>query len=131
MAVYVDSSAVVKLIREEPETAALLEYLRGRPDQVSSVIAAIELARAVARAGEGADRLGDVFDRLILVDLDEGIVRRASTMEPSTLRTLDSIHLATAIEIGREIEAILTYDDRMADAARSIGLEVASPGRGD
>ncbi len=127
MAVYVDTSALVKLVRFEAETDGLRAYLRSRPDQVASVVAAIELARAVRRGGEGDDVLPSVLDRVTLLSLEGAIVERARTIGPATLRTLDAIHLATALELAGELEAFVTYDARLAEAARSLALSVVAP----
>ena len=127
MAVYVDTSALVKLIRLEAETAALRDYLGGHPDLVASVVASIELARSVRRAGEGEELLEPVLHGLILVSLTNAIVERAKTLGPPGLRTLDAIHVATALEIGPELEALVTYDNRLAEAAELEGITIARP----
>ncbi len=67
------------------------------------------------------------LDDLVIVALDRTIVSRAASLAPPGLRTLDAIHLATALELGRELEAFVTYDTRQGEAARSIGLRVAAP----
>jgi predicted nucleic acid-binding protein len=88
----------------------------------------VEVARAVARKRPGAVPAATAFlEDLITVGLDRLIVARASSLAPPSLRTLDAIHLATAMELGRELDAFVTYDDRLGEAARSLGLAVAAP----
>src|SRR5262245_20667454 len=100
--VYLDTSALVKLVVTEPESRALLARLGGWPRRVSSALALTELPRALQRAGFGAEarrRAREVLGRLALVDMDRRILLTAAALEPSTLRILDAIHLATALAI--------------------------------
>jgi uncharacterized protein len=126
--VYLDASALTKLIRLEPESGALVSYLVSRPIQGSSRIVVIEVTRAVARARlDATDRLQRMFGVMSLIDLNGAIVALASRVGPATLRSLDAIHLATAMELGSDLEALVTYDQRLADAARTIGVPVTAP----
>jgi predicted nucleic acid-binding protein len=68
------------------------------------------------------------FDGVTVIDLDPSIASRAGVIEPVALRSLDAIHLASALELGDELDAFVTYDARQADAARELGLSVVSPG---
>jgi len=128
-ALYIDASAALKLIVEEPESWALAETLAG--DQlISSEICRVELVRVLLRLGlgQGAERLvRGVVDRIELLRLDDQILDRASEVGPNDLRTLDAIHLASALAIGRELDAVVTYDRRLAGAAEEAGLAVMSP----
>jgi len=128
-ALYLDSSAFVKLAVEEPETAALRGLLAGRADRrVSSALLRTEALRAVRHLGP--DALATVRDglrRLDLVGIDDRILDTAGTLEPRVLRTLDAIHVATAMAIGDDLEAIVTYDERMVEAARLMGLPTVTP----
>ena len=125
---YLDSSALVKLVVSEPESRALRDLLRSWPERVSSVIARVEVVRAARRIGSRASRLAEeVVDRLTLVELDDVVLQRAASAEPSHLRTLDAIHLATALSLGDDLSALCGYDSRLADAAASSGIEVLSP----
>lgn len=125
---YLDSSAILKLVVPEPETGAVRTLLRSWPERVSSVIAVIEVERAARRIGGGAIRKArTVLSRIDLVALDEPVVRVAATLEPAGLRTLDAIHLATAISLGRDLGALCTYDARLSGAAVSRTIEVLSP----
>jgi predicted nucleic acid-binding protein len=128
-ALYLDSSAFVKLAVEEPETGALRAHLAGSAGRrVSSALLRSESLRAVRHLG--ADALATVREGLRRVDLvaiDDRILDAAGMLEPGVLRTLDAIHLATALALGDDLDAIVTYDERMADGARLLGLPIASP----
>lgn len=126
--VYVDASALVKVVVAEAESSAVRAYFASRPRQVSSVLLRVELGRAVARrpvVDIGVIALA--LDQISLLDLDAAVIARASTIGPPELRTLDAIHLASALELGPELEALVTYDARLAAAARAAGLSVVSP----
>ena len=119
---YLDSSALVKLVAPEPETPALLSLLEPRPEVVSSALARVEVLRAVARAGgkkRDLARARRVLSRVALVAVDDPILEAAATLDPVDLRSLDAIHLATALSLRSEAEAIVSYDDRLNTAARS------------
>jgi len=126
--VYLDASALVKLVVAEAETAALLTYLADRPHAATSVLATVEVARALGRVGlDQQARIEAVFDRLVVVGLGDDIVARAGRVGPPTLRTLDAIHLATALELGADLAAFVTYDGRLGESARALGIPVAAP----
>lgn len=127
---YLDSSAIVKLVAPEPETAGLVEALRSDPDTISSALARVEVMRAVMRAGATSDRVSRasaVLDRIALVPIDADILGRAAVLEPSDLRTLDAIHLATALLLRQDIAGLVTYDARLAGAAAAAGISVLVP----
>lgn len=126
-AVYLDASALVKLVIAEPESPALIAYLASRPDRATSVISRIETMRAVARRGPTVPQLERVLERLVLIDLDAAVVARAAELEPPSVRTLDAIHLASALELREDLAGFVTYDSRLADAARAIGIEAVAP----
>ena len=129
--VYLDSSALVKLVAAEPETDALIAYLLSRPLQVTSRVATIEVGRAVARhGGIDAARAMAVLDQVTLIELDAEVADRASGLAPPTMRALDAIHVATALGLRRELDALITYDARLAAGAEVHGLPVAAPGLG-
>lgn len=128
---YVDSSALLKLVLPEPERPALERVLLRWPDRISSVLLPIECRRIVLRAGSPPGvqaRLEQELTGVTLVRLDESIQRLAGTIGPPGLRSLDAIHLATALSIGDYPEAFVTYDERLAAAARAAGFNVISPG---
>lgn len=127
-ATYLDSSAIVKLAVEEPESAALHRYLRRRRPLVSSSLAKAEVARALLPLGDAATRRGhDVLARLELIRINDRILSVAGALLPEELRTLDAIHLATARQLGSDLHRLITYDDRMRDAAETIGCAVVAP----
>ena len=123
---YVDASALVKLVADEPGSMAMHRWFIEAERVLTSRVGAIETRRAAARVAHEAGRVDAVLDPIELIELDEAIANRAASAGPVGLRTLDAIHLATALEIG-PIDAFVTYDDRLADAARLIGLPVVRP----
>ena len=127
---YLDSSAIVKLVAPEPETAALVKMLRAGAEAVSSALARVEVIRAVRRAGAGRDRLSRadaILDRIAVVAVDEGVLHRAAMLGPVDLRTLDAIHVSTALLLESDIAGLVTYDARLAAAAATYGLPVLAP----
>ena len=128
MATYLDSSAIVKLAVREPESLALRRYLRTRRPLVSSALARTEILRALLPAGDEAVKRGrDVLQRLDLVRVNDRILNAAGLLLPSELRSLDAIHLATAQQRAADLNALVTYDDRMAAAARQLGYRIVQP----
>lgn len=127
-ATFLDSSAIVKLVLHEPESQALLDFLDGRIDVEASELVIAEAGRAVRRADIELDA-SEVLDVLSLHRVSSDVLRRAALLEPIGLRTLDAIHLATALSHGDGDSRMVTYDDRMAAAARAHGLRVEQPGR--
>jgi len=128
VAIYLDSSAIVKLVVREPETSALLRYLRRKRPLVSSALARTEVLRALLPSGEEAmARARDVLRRLDLVRVNDRILNAAGLLAPPELRSLDAIHFATAAEIGDDLKALVTYDDRMIAAARERRFRIVRP----
>ncbi len=128
--VYADSSALVKLLADEPETLALERHLLsdGR-SLVSSALAQVEVFRAARLAGtvgEAATKTRLLLDEVGILALSDAVLARAARLDPPALRSLDAIHLASALELG--VAEMLVYDHRLADAARSQGITVSSPG---
>jgi uncharacterized protein len=127
-ATYLDSSALVKLAVREPESVALRQYIRRRRPLISSALARTEVARALLSLGPQAIQHGDnVLARVDLVRVNDRILNAAGAMLPVDLRSLDAIHLATAQHLGADLARIVTYDDRMENAAENLGLTVARP----
>ncbi|MFT4034648.1 MAG: type II toxin-antitoxin system VapC family toxin [Patulibacter sp.] len=128
MLTYLDSSAIVKLVIREAETDALLAYLGPAPRLASSSLARTEVLRAVtiARPSE-RNRASQVVHALHLIALDDPLLDAAGALGDQHLRSLDAIHLAAAQALGHDLEAIITYDHRMARAAATLGLPVATP----
>jgi predicted nucleic acid-binding protein len=128
--VYLDTSALTKLVRIEAETEGLRRWLeQGTATHlVSSEIATVELVRAARRSGESAVPVArQVLAGLSLVSLTSEMLQRAAQLEPPELRSLDAIHLATALELGSELATLVAYDRRMLAAADALGLSVAAP----
>ena len=129
---YLDASAIVKLATAEAETQVLRAHLAQHEHLLTSRLATVEVQRALKRRGPESEALGaqamrDVLELLELVELDEGVATQAATLAPPTLRSLDAIHLASALAIGEELTEFITYDARLAAAARGAGLEVRAP----
>lgn len=132
---YADSSALVKLVREEAESAALRSYLDGS-GLVSSELVLTEIPRAVHRVVMGEPtlsldlllgRVGELIDSLALRPVDRGLLAAAGALAEPALRTLDAIHVASAVDL-YPLDAFVTYDERQAAAARLAGLRTMAPG---
>ncbi len=128
--IYLDTSAFLKTVLAEPQSAALRTYLDDRPDAplVSSTLLAVEARRGVLRhRPDRLPRVDVLLARLGLLAMSDAVVESASRLPDPLLRSLDALHLATALLIRDDVEVILTYDERLAEAARSHGIEVAAP----
>ncbi len=125
-----DSSALVKLVVDEPESEALKEYLRRSPAQLaSSLVARIEVARAVRIASPSLAVQADarsLLEELLLAPVGEAIIEAACHLASATLRTLDAIHLA-ALQLV-DPDEVVVYDRRLADATRALGYTTVAPG---
>jgi predicted nucleic acid-binding protein len=118
----------VKLVKSETESRALIKWLGTRPRLSSSALVRVELVWAIGRdEPEALARARRLLAELAVRDVDDEVLDRAGEIAPLTLRTLDAIHLATATLLGPDLEAVVTYDRRMIEAARLYGLPVASP----
>jgi uncharacterized protein len=124
---YVDASAMAKLALDEPESAAMLRWYVESEQLVSSRIGLIETQRAARRRVHDPVQLDVVLRSVIALEIDDSIAMSAARVGPAAVRTLDAIHLATALALGTDVEAFVTYDDRQADAARALGLPVVRP----
>lgn len=129
MACYLDTSALVKLVVEEPETKALRAWLAAADrSPVSCDLARTELLRAVRRAApDRIVRAREVLDAITLVTVRTAIFEQAGRLDPSVLRTLDALHLAAALDLGDDLDVIVTYDERLAQAATANGVAVSRP----
>jgi predicted nucleic acid-binding protein len=123
---YLDASAIVKLVLDEPDSLSLLRWYQESERIVTSRVGVIETRRAASRRDGDPVRLAAVIDRLEVFELDADVGMRASAIAPPALRTLDAIHMATALSIPG-LSSFVTYDDRLADAARAVGLPVVRP----
>lgn len=129
MAWYLDTSAAVKLVVSERGSAALGRWVVAHADLVvSSDLLRTELLRATRRgAPKAVPRAREVLDSLTLLTLSTSIFERAAELEPSILRSLDALHVAAALELGDELDGLVTYDERMAEAASLLGIPVVAP----
>ena len=127
-ATYLDSSALVKLAVEEPESAALRRYLRRRRPVVSSALARTEVLRSLLLEGDEALARGrSVLDRVELIRVNDRILNAAAMLLPVKVRSLDAIHLATARQLETDLGRVVTYDERMLNAASQLGIRTAAP----
>lgn len=125
---YLDSSAFVKTIVDEPQSASLANWLGDWPDMASSMLLRAEAPRAVSRQDPSAlRRVRETIELLYLIPVSESLLDAAGRLSPPAMRTLDAIHVAAALSLGSELGVFVTYDRRMFDAARRLGLPVASP----
>jgi predicted nucleic acid-binding protein len=129
-AVYVDSSAFVKLFLPQPDSAALTSYLAPRPQRVSAMLLRTEALRTAVRANLSPQRMllvRALLDSVSFVAADVTLSDDAGILRPPELRSLDAIHLATARTLGTNLGALVTYDQRLAGAAAWYGIPVVSP----
>jgi len=126
---YLDASAIVKLVVEEPESPALRQALRGRPQRVSSALALVEVNLAAARRTPAppSERVREVLAGLTLLAVDQSVLEFAAGLHESRLRALDAIHLATAQSLGEDLASLLAYDSRLLAAAHDRGLPTEQP----
>jgi uncharacterized protein len=127
---YLDSSALVKLVQQESESEALRGFLRQRADKpVTSALSRVEVLRAVFAGGAGAlEHARRQLSRVEQIVLSTDLLDSAASLLPGAqIRSLDAIHLAAARIVGEELRAIVTYDRRMAAAAEGLGFVVEMP----
>ena len=126
--VYLDSSAFLKLVMPEPESAALRAYLRTWPVRVSAALLCTEALRAASRVS--AAQVAAVRRQLrpmVLIGMAGAVLERAGTLGPPAMRSLDAIHVAAALSLGPDLGEVISYDGRMAEAAKAQGLSVSAP----
>lgn len=127
MIMYLDVSAAAKLAIDEAESPALEAYVDAQQmELMSSRLLETELRRVATRLGADQAAVADVLSRIAFIELSRGLFHEASLLPGPHLRSLDAIHIATAIRI--EAEVLVAYDKRLLEAASQLGLEVASPG---
>ena len=125
---YIDSSAIVKLVAREPESAALRRFLERCRPLVASALVRTEVSRAVLTLGDAfLRRATDVLSRIELVRINSRVLSDAGILQPAALRSLDAIHMATAALFGDTLSGVITYDGPMTDAARLYGWKVSAP----
>lgn len=131
MRLYLDSSALVKLVQREAESPALRRFLRRHGDdgRVTSTLARVEVVRAVAAAGPRAvSHARRQLARVDQINLDHDLLDAAAVLAPGPpLRSLDAIHLASVRALGSELRSVVTYDRRMQEAAKALGIPVDAP----
>ena len=132
--IYLDTAALVKLVRVEAESQALVDWINGHAAEplVASTLVEVELPRVLRRSQPGVlGSVAGVLSRLHRVEINAAVRATAAAYTEPMLRTLDAIHLATAellVASGKSLTAFVTYDKRLADAAARVGLPVAAPG---
>jgi predicted nucleic acid-binding protein len=130
--IYVDTSALLKLVKDdEAEGPALRAYLEGmaEPRLVSSAILAVEARRGMLRVRpEGLPKVDLLLAGVAQISISDAVIEGASRLPGPMLRSLDAIHLATALLIRDDVETMLAYDARLRDAAVAHGLPTAAPG---
>ena len=124
---YADASALVKLVVSEAGSTGVFRWFIEAERIASSRIGLIETIRASSRRDHDPVHRAAVLAEVDVIELDAAIAAVASTVAPAVLRSLDAIHLATAMALAPELDAFVTYDDRLAEAARAIGLPVMRP----
>ena len=129
MAFYLDTSAAAKLVVAEPASEAMASWAATHETRViASDLLRTELLRATRRAApDRMQRARSVLDALTLFNLTAATFERAATLDPEELRSLGALHLAAALELGDELDGIVTYDNRMAGAASLYGVAVIAP----
>ena len=127
--VYLDSSAIMKLVFEERETQALARFLHAWPNRTSSTLARVEVMVSVRRVdNDDVHREAvNILSGIDLVHPDHRMFAAACATDPPLVRALDAIHLATAVALGHELAGMIVYDRRLAEAARHAGLTVWAP----
>ncbi len=126
--IYLDASALVKLVVREAESAALVAFLSLRPHRVTSGLSRVEVARAVRDFGpEAVARAHRVLAAVRVLKVDDPILTDAAALDPRVLRSLDAIHLASARALAPDLEAVVTYDRRMIEAAELLGIRALAP----
>ena len=129
--IYLDSSALLKLLIEEPESAALERWITAQAGApvVTSALAKVEVLRACGRLNaEALPAATALLAELDLIPLTTDVVDQAAEVGGPLLRSLDAIHLASALSIGAELAAFVGYDHRLLEAASAAGLEAVTPG---
>jgi predicted nucleic acid-binding protein len=129
--IYLDSSALLKLLHDEAESAALADWLGGRTGTpiVSSELAKVEVVRACRRINPATlSEAAALLAGLDLIPLSSAVLDQAADVGETTLRSLDAIHLASALSIQAELTAFVAYDHRLAEAASAADLQLLAPG---
>ncbi len=126
--VYVDTSALVRVVLEEPDKKAIERDLSKFDQSVASRLLRVELRR-VGRRENALEAADQILDGVLLIPIDESVLAAAETIAPTRVATLDAIHLATAVRLAEagELDALMTYDKQLANGAREHGITVLAP----
>jgi uncharacterized protein len=126
--VYVDTSAFVRVMLDEPDKAAIQRELARFDQSIASRLLRVELRR-VGRRENALEEADLILDNVLLIPLDDGVFASAETISPTAVGTLHAIHLATAVRLSKagDLDALMTYDKRLAAGAREHGIQVLSP----
>ncbi|MFV1971327.1 MAG: type II toxin-antitoxin system VapC family toxin [Acidimicrobiia bacterium] len=126
---YLDTSAAVKLVFDEPESEPLRTWFESVPDRVaSSDLLTTELLRTTRRIDPGLISVArELLEAMSIVTLTRSLYGKAAELEPIALRSLDAIHITAALSLGPDLESLVTYDARMAEGAESLGIDVIAP----
>jgi predicted nucleic acid-binding protein len=126
---YLDSSALIRTIIQEPESRSLMRWLDAKDELVACELVRMEAVRAVRLSDPNAvPRARRAIATLTLIRLDDALYDAAADLQPPSLRSLDAVHLAAALSLGRDLAGVVTYDTRMADAAGALDVLVEAPG---
>lgn len=126
--IYADSSAILKLILPEAESSSMRKYVGSPSALYTSVVGGTEVRRAVRRhAPERLAAAEELLAQMSLIGTSKEVLRIASLLEPVAMRTLDAIHLASALSVREQLDAFVAYDNRLIEAARVAGVPVVSP----
>jgi len=129
MRCYLDSSALAKLVIREPESHDLRSFLKSSHLMLTSAISDTELRRAAQRVSQAAiNATPRVMAMVAQMEVTRDLLSAAARVQPEHLRTLDAIHLATALDLASELDSFVTYDNKLAEAAMLAGLRVDQPG---
>lgn len=128
MVLYLDASAAVKLVVRESESPALRALWESSDQWVSSALLKVELLRSSKRIDQPVlSNAHQILSAVSLVAIGSSVIERAAELAPAMLRSLDAIHLATALSLRPDLEAVVSYDDRLNAAAESHALSVLAP----
>jgi uncharacterized protein len=127
MVFYLDTSAFLKLVVSEPESTAMRGWMASSGPCWSSQLLRSEAMRAARRLGVDAAMVNPALDVVSLVTPAPSTFLLAGCLEPPELRTLDALHLAAALELGDDLDGLVTYDTRMIDGAQAAGIAVVTP----
>ncbi len=126
---YIDTSALVKLVIPEAGSTALRDWIESdAPGLLSSDLTRTELARTLRRFDWlPASAAHDLLEGLRIVPLPTAIFDRAGRLDPPVLHSLDAVHITAALDLGDDLRGLVSYDERMAEAARAVGIRVIAP----